>query len=837
MRQPQKLGGICIGGIFVAISGQPGWAAKTPVTPSEVNLIATNLEIKSETPAVEFDGKNFSLIPTSETQTAKDSEKVGIKKLDIGAENYPQWVGFKSKENSSKGDLLNNGQELFLKTSGETTFSVYPQPPDSNQSSIANSPKILAQTPTQTPTQTTPFPVRPDVLVPNPEIRIQGNPAPAAGYFQPVAPTTPLLPRAIAPPVGDISVSNINAASEGVDLGTTARVPKLVLKDAPVREVLELLARSAGLNLAFSLGNAGATPGAAPGAPGATGGLAPISLNLENEPVQEVFNYVLALSGLQANRIGRTLFVGTQLPQGVRNIIIRSLRLNQVTAGQAAGFLLAQGAEQQQVTTATSVTGVTDPTTSIQTAPVNMPLAKITNTTNSVTRVATATDAQAGGQPQGPLGALLLKGLGVTIDERLNAITLIGEPRKVELASALLTQLDMRKRQVAVNVKIVDVNLLGIDQFNSSFSFGAGGGFFTVDNGAAVFNYGGVRPPTAGQSNGSTVFPAVVANPYAGANIFLDPNNSIPIPGTSPGTTTIVNGVVTPGQQGTASFYNPYTTLNNPLQPGFTAITPATNNLITTITTPATSTTTGGVTTTTPATTTTTGTQGTLGTVTSALPSLFQFPKKFLSLLQAQITSGNAKILTNPTLVIQEGERATINLSQEVLGGFRTTYQVVNNVSIPTQEPIIKNAGLILDVQVSRIDDNGFVTLNVNPTISAPASSAATAQGNITLLQQRTAQSGQLRLRDGQTLIMSGIIQETDQTTVTKVPILGDIPILGALFRSTNRQNQRNEVIVLLTPQIMDDSNRSAFGYNYNPSAEVRQILQQPGSPTPGSSQ
>jgi type IV pilus assembly protein PilQ len=830
VRQPQKLGGICIGGIVVALSGQPGWTATTPVTPSEFNLTSANLEIKSENSAVEADSQNFSLIPTSTTQTAKDDEKVGVKELENEPENYLQWVGFKSKENSSKADLINKGQDLSIKTLGETTLSSYQLPPAFNQGLSAKNTNILAQTPTPTPTPT--FPVTPDVLVPNPEIRIEGNPAPAAGSFQPVAPTPPLLPRAIAPSVGDISVSNINAASDGVDLGTTARVPKLILKDAPVREVLELLARSAGLNLAFTSGNTGAAPGAAPGAPGATG-LAPISLNVENEPVQEVFNYVLALSGLQANRIGRTLFVGTQLPQGVRNIIVRTLRMNQVTVGQAAGFLLTQGAEQQQATTNTAVLGVVDPITPTG-ATSAVALTKITNSANTVARAAITTDAQTGGQAQGPSAALLLRGLGISIDERLNAITLIGEPRKVELASALLTQLDMRKRQVAVNVKIVDVNLLGVDQFNSSFSFGAGGGFFTVDNGAAVFNYGGVKPPSAAQSAGSTIAPAVIANPYAGANIFLDPRNPISIPGTAPGTTTVTNNSVVLGQQGPGSFPTPFVTIGgDPLTPGFSTITPATNNIITTTTTPPTTTTVGGVTTTTPGTSTTTATPGTPGTVTSALPSLFQFPKKFLSLLQAQITSGNAKILTDPTLVIQEGERAIVNLSQEVLGGFRTTYQTVNNVSVPTQEPIIKNAGLILDVQVSRIDDNGFITLNVNPTISAPASSAATSQGNITLLQQRTATSGQLRLRDGQTLIMSGIIQETDQTTVTKVPILGDIPILGALFRSTNRQNQRNEVIVLLTPQIMDDSNRSAFGYNYNPSNEVRQILGQPGSATP----
>ncbi|WP_137669170.1 hypothetical protein, partial [Sphaerospermopsis reniformis] len=53
-------------------------------------------------------------------------------------------------------------------------------------------------------------------------------------------------------------------------------------------------------------------------------------------------------------------------------------------------------------------------------------------------------------------------------------------------------------------------------------------------------------------------------------------------------------------------------------------------------------------------------------------------------------------------------------------------------------------------------------------------------------------------------------------------PILGDIPLIGSLFRSTNRENVRREVIVLLTPQVMDDTERSSYGYNYNPSPQVR---------------
>jgi type IV pilus assembly protein PilQ len=542
--------------------------------------------------------------------------------------------------------------------------------------------------------------------VPNQEINIQGNPAPASGIVQPTAPAPPYLPRAVPPPLGDISVSNIDASASYIDLGTAVRVPRLVLKDAPAREVLELLARSAGFNIAFYSGGAGTDPNTGqPGVGGQSGG-PPISLNIEDESVQDVFNYVLQLSGLQANRVGRTIFVGSQLPPGARNIISRSLRMNQVPIGQAVGFLVSQGAEQQQITTTTQVTVVGE----------GPGAQRITNTSTSVSRIAAQAEVPVPGQQSGPVAALLLKGLLVTPDERLNSITLIGDPRRVEIATALLTQLDLRRRQVAVNVKIIDINLLKTDNLSSSFSFGIGDSFFVFDRGAAVLNFGSGTPASLGQG----------------------------------------------------------------------------------------------------------------------LPDVTETPRRFLGLLQASITSGNAKILTDPTLVIQEGERSKVNLTSEVLAGFKTSFvSVAGDSVVPLQEPIIKEAGLILDIQVPRIDDNGFITLAIAPTISIPGNEVQSAGQSITLIQKRELSSGQIRVRDGQTLILTGVIQETDRTTVTKVPILGDIPLLGALFRRTNRINGRQEVVILLTPQILDDSNRASFGYNYNPSPDARRLLQRRGLPAP----
>jgi type IV pilus assembly protein PilQ len=91
-----------------------------------------------------------------------------------------------------------------------------------------------------------------------------------------------------------------------------------VLRDAPVREVLSLLARAANLNLAYIGGDAGGKDAQAI--------QQTISLDIENEPVQDVFNYVLRLSGLEANRSNRTIFVGPKLPNSTRDVVMRNRR-------------------------------------------------------------------------------------------------------------------------------------------------------------------------------------------------------------------------------------------------------------------------------------------------------------------------------------------------------------------------------------------------------------------------------------------------------------------------------------------------------------------------------
>ncbi|MEG4420348.1 AMIN domain-containing protein [Microcoleus sp. LAD1_D5] len=612
----------------------------------------------------------------------------------------------------------------------------------------------------------------PGVLLPNPEVTVTRNdrpPLPSEIQSQ-TNQAAPFQPRAVAPPLGDIAVSNIAPGAGNIELSSGERIPRLVLRDAPVRDVLALLARAAGLNIAFTGGGAPAQPGqpAVPGQPGASGSDEgpKISLDIENESVQDVFNYVLRLSGLQANRQGRTIFVGTSLPIDSRNIIIRTLRLNQVRSTDAANFLSAQGAESQLPITRVTIQSVGQGNAA-RDVEIREP------------------DIKAIGATQGT-GPLLLRGLSVLADARLNSITLVGDPRKVDMAVAFLTQLDLRRRQVAVNVKVIDINLLGDNRTNSSFSFGINNNFFVNDGGVASLNFGGINPPAG---LGDPIARPIIGNPLGTPDVFYDANGRRIVPFTG-------QGLEGPGK---GVFLQPTAPVtNDPTRVGITDYTPGS----------------------------TTGS----GSADFGLFPLFQYPRRFLSALQATIQSQNAKILTDPTLVVQEGETANVNITDEVITNITSQTQSTGNTSTTTVTAVKDRAGLQLGVAIDRIDDNGFVSLRVNPIIRTPGGEQNLATGantnTIRLLGERSLQSGLIRLRDGQTLIVSGIIRDEERVTANKIPILGDLPIIGSLFRSTNKANQRAELIVLLTPQILDDSDRSNFGYQNNISPDARQLLQ-----------
>jgi len=911
------------GAAAVMVATQPAWAAPTEVTAVRINQTNAGIEMTLETKGGKrpqvfavpngnswmADIINTQLRLPDGTSFSQDNPAPGIALVTVKQQNANSIrVTVTGKNGPITGGALNSG-------AAGLTFSIKSQ-------------TIVAQstTPTATP--------RPQVTSPVQLPRLQ-NGSPVWPQAQNVAP--PLRPRAIAPPVGDISVSTIDSSASTINLGSNELVPRLLLEDAPVRKVLTLLARVADLNLVFSIEEEESL------------GLAEdevdegprITLDVENEPVQDVFNNILRVTGLEANRVGRTIFVGQKLPIAASQIVTRTLRLNQVPVESAAAFLAIQGAFSQRVIT------------------------KTTRTTEGegverVVREETETAIEALSAKEG-MGPLLLKGLSVVTDERLNAITLIGEARKVEMATALLTQQDLRRRQVAVNVKIIDVNLSATDNFNSSFSFGIGDSFFVVDGGQGVANFGRLTPPSAEDTTLNRFGRPILPNPLTqqpfeddGPRLFLNPDGTqqirdpasgqfVPVgpnqagsifsPGgvpTTPGITgitpqqlpagasaplyldaqgiprpanelTIGGGNIAPfispegdlvqarafrvGNTGTAGvpqqFFdfqgNPRlpSQLANPGDiPGFTgSIQPLLNPNGTPVTAVTGVLGNPGVSTSSPLFFDINGIPRTLSQLTIAggsfqplleeseliqvgtqatglipfigraaqfafgLPEAFQYPRQFLAQLQASVVENNAKILTDPTLTVQEGETATVNLTQRIPIDVSLTRTITDAGVVVGVSTIFEEVGLLLPISIERIDDNGFITLNVDPRVSTVIDTfeieTITAGQQVFLTSKRELNSGTIRLRDGQTLILAGIIQEIDREVIRKIPIIGDLPIIGSLFRSRNSEDIRNEVVIVITPRIIEDTERSNFGYGYRPGPGVQPMMPQGGFRNP----
>ncbi|MEO0352576.1 MAG: AMIN domain-containing protein [Cyanobacteria bacterium P01_A01_bin.15] len=697
MKRFCKFGSLLAGGALSVLTAQSAEAAATSIQNVELNATKTGMELLLSTKdggtpeffavnrdnVLQADIPNAQLaLPRTKTYT-KQNPTPTIKSIRLETlDDNTVRLTIQGAENAPIADLQKvDGQGLLV--SLDTRPNAIPQPsqlPETLETFTDEAllPTYMAQADPDAPEVESPdapeveSPDAPDVLVPNPEVIIDGTPV--------TAPTLngapPFLPQAVPPPVGDIAVAEVDPGLDVIDLGTAERVRRLVLRDATAREVLTLLARTANLNLAFADASAGE---------GAVGADVLVSIDIEDEPVQNVFNYVLQISGLEANRVGRTIFVGPRLPQSARNLTVRSVRLNQVDVASAVNFLVFMGAEsafadEQEIETVESTIDVGEEVEQVERTELE--------TSVEVLR-ADFTDSLP-----------LLRGLQVIGDARTGSVTLVGTPRQVEIATSQLVQLDLRRRQVAINLRVVDVNLSAIEDSGASFSFG-------------------VNDTFVNQSEG-------------------------------------VLGIA----------------FNNALNP-------------------------------------------------------FEIARSFVAELNASIENGNSKIITDPTLIVQEGQDASVNLVEEVINE-SVTNAVISDSGVVTNERDVElvEVGLTLAINVDRIDDNGFIALSVAPTISAPGAQIDLGDDDFVIpISRRALSSGQVRVRDGQTLVLSGIIQDTDSTSVTKVPILGDLPIIGALFRDTNTTNERQELIVLLTPQILDDSDASIYGYSYTPGEDVRELL------------
>ena len=188
------------------------------------------------------------------------------------------------------------------------------------------------------------------------------------------------------------------------------------------------------------------------------------------------------------------------------------------------------------------------------------------------------------------------------------------------------------------------------------------------------------------------------------------------------------------------------------------------------------------------------GTNG-LAFGTSALPS----PGLFFNLVNRNVqayltalsTEGRVHTLSTPKLLALENQEASTKIGDNI--GYRVT-TTINNVT--TESIQFLETGVILRFQ-SSVDERGRVVMKIHPEVSSGTVTNGIPSKNTTEV------TTQLVAEDGQAILIGGLIKATSSLNHSGVPVLGDVPLFGRLFRNHQMQRRSSETVVLITPHIL----------------------------------
>lgn len=169
----------------------------------------------------------------------------------------------------------------------------------------------------------------------------------------------------------------------------------------------------------------------------------------------------------------------------------------------------------------------------------------------------------------------------------------------------------------------------------------------------------------------------------------------------------------------------------------------------------------------------------------------------FNAQLQALISKGEAQITAAPRILVQDNIQAQIRLVNQI-PYITTTYVPSGGTTIPTQQVNFVNVGQTLSI-TPRIDSDGYVTMQLNPDITVQAPAVPGIQ--VPVVNDRNVQTT-LRVKDGETVIIGGLFRKETSNSSSQIPILGDIPFLGTLFRQNSSTDNQSDIVIEVTPHI-----------------------------------
>jgi type IV pilus assembly protein PilQ len=173
--------------------------------------------------------------------------------------------------------------------------------------------------------------------------------------------------------------------------------------------------------------------------------------------------------------------------------------------------------------------------------------------------------------------------------------------------------------------------------------------------------------------------------------------------------------------------------------------------------------------------------------------SLGKLPADFMLTIDALEVAGKAKVRARPRITTLNGNQANINV------GWIRYYQTSSQTPQGTITQLHSiDAGITLEI-VPWVAASGEITTEIRPTVSNLSGIGA---GGLPEISRRTVNTT-IRLRDGESIVIGGLIQKSSASSKEKIPFLGDIPFLGTLFSKTSSTSDESELVIYITPHIL----------------------------------
>lgn len=176
----------------------------------------------------------------------------------------------------------------------------------------------------------------------------------------------------------------------------------------------------------------------------------------------------------------------------------------------------------------------------------------------------------------------------------------------------------------------------------------------------------------------------------------------------------------------------------------------------------------------------------------------------FSMLLNAFATQGKVNVLSSPRVTAMNNEPAIMRIgTQDVF--FITTTQVnpdTGQILQSTVSPQSLTEGVVLSV-TPQISSDGIINMSINPSVTERTGFATSRLGDTVPIISVRETDTLVRVREGEMIVIAGLMQDRINTDTAKIPLIGDLPLVGNLFRRTEKTRRKTDLVILMTPRIM----------------------------------